>query len=103
MDEDGQDNEYNNQHIELPEEFCIAEAFEYFRLLLDRIDRGGDVSLDAASVARIDTAGIQALLVVQRALSEAGNRLRWHGVTPQLKESVALLGMTECLALTAEA
>ena len=101
MVEDSQIDENSNESIMLPEELSIAEAVECYRFLISRMEQGGNIELDAGSLTRIDAASIQLLLVVQRALGEAGHTLRWRSVSPMLKESVALLGMSECLALEA--
>lgn len=99
MVEDNQSGKKQSNSIVLPENLSIAESVQYYQILIDRIEEGGDIELDADSLTRIDAAGIQVLFVIQRALSEAGNTLRWRAVSRQLTQSVALLGMTECLAL----
>lgn len=100
MAEERQFVEKQNDCIKLPDELSIAQSAEYFQLFMSRIEKGGDIELDADSLTRIDAAGIQLLYVVQRALTEGGCSLRWAATSQQLKESVALLGMTESLALS---
>ena len=99
MAEDRQIVKKQNDRIKLPDELSIANSVEFYQLLMNLIEEGGDIELDADSLTRIDAAGIQLLFVVQRALSEGGNTLRWFATSPPLKESAALLGMTESLAL----
>ena len=86
----------------LPEEFTIAQSAEYYQLLVNQAEEGRDIQLDTDSVIRIDAAGIQLLYVIQRALVDAGHTLRWNPVSETFRESVALLGMSELLALPAE-
>ena len=100
MVEADKNNEKQDGSLVLPEELTISQAAEYYQLLMKRVEEGGDIELDAESVTRIDAAGVQLLFMVQRALSEAGNTLRWRAGSQALKESVALLGMSECLAIT---
>lgn len=103
MDEDRQIVKKQNDSIKLPDELSIANSVEFYQLLMKRFEEGGDITLDADSLARIDAAGIQLLFVVQRALLEGGGTLRWSATNQSLLESVALLGMTESLGLAGEA
>ncbi len=79
--------------VVLPEEFTIAVSTEYLWLLMDRVERGEDILLDGGSVTRIDTAAIQLLFVVQRALAEQGLGLQWQEASQVVKVCVALLGL----------
>lgn len=87
----------------LPEEFTIAQSAEYYQLLVNHVEEGRDIQLDTDSVTRIDAAGVQLLYVIQRALMDAGHTLKWNSVGETFRESVALLGMCELLAMPAEA
>jgi ABC-type transporter Mla MlaB component len=90
----------NKQNVFLlPEEFSIGQLGEYSRMLINRAQDAGDIELDGNAVTRVDATGIQLLFVLQRALSEAGNSLRWSGASDVLRRSVSLLGMSECLGL----
>ena len=99
----GADNESAGQEsqdaIVLPEDFTIALAGEYYQLMMNHLEEGHDIPLDGGSVSRIDASGIQLLLVVQRALADTGHSLHWNAVSAPLRESVALLGMSDSLAL----
>ena len=85
--------------VVLPEEFTIAVADEYLRLLMERVEQREEIVLSAGSVARIDTAAIQLLFVVQRELVGQGLSLSWQEASQVVKESVALLGLDRELAL----
>jgi len=99
----GADNESAGQEsqdaVVLPEDFTIALAGEYYQLMMNQLEEGHGISLDGGSVSRIDASGIQLLVAVQRALAEAGHSLHWNSVSAALSESVALLGMSDVLAL----
>jgi len=87
--------------IVLPEQLTIAQSGEYYQLLMNRIEEGGDVELDAGSVSRIDASCVQLFFAVQQALAASGHTLRWNAISQCCRESVALLGMTEQLAVPA--
>ena len=55
----------------------------------DRVDTG------------LDAAGVQLLYTIQRTLMEAGHTLKWNAGSETLRDSVALLGICELLALPA--
>ena len=57
------------------------------------------VALDASQVEKVDAAGLQALLVGRRALSEAGKTVTWAGSSAQLNAAAKLLGLAEILEL----
>ncbi len=104
MADTGLDAPNNRAHgsFVLPEKFTIALATETFQRLMSQVEQGGDIALEGGGVQRIDAAGVQLLLVVQQALREARNTLRWVTVSDALRESVNLLGLAEQLALPAE-
>ncbi len=91
-----------NDAFVLPEKFTIALAAETFQRLMGQVEKGRDIALEGGGVQRIDAAGVQLLLVVQQALKEARNTLRWVTVSDALRESVNLLGLADQLALPAE-
>ena len=91
-----------NDVFVLPEKLTIALTADCFRRLMSKVEQGQDIFMDASGVERIDTAGIQLLLVVQQVLMEARNTLRWVTVNDAFRESVDLLGLTEQLALPAD-
>ena len=69
----------------LPEDFTIAQSAEYYQLLVNRLEAGMDIELDAGSVGRIDATGVQLLYVIQRSLVEAGRTLKWDSVSESMK------------------
>lgn len=89
--------------VQLPEELTIAQSGEFYRRFTATLDRGGDITLDGAAVTRIDAAFIQLLYQVHRELSEARHSLQWLAVSPAIRRSVELLGMSEQLALPEDA
>lgn len=103
MTEDSRENPVQDDTFMFPEQLTIAEAGDYHRLFSSRLQQGGDISVDASRVARIDAAFIQLLFSVQRTLADAGCSLRWTAISPAVCQSVDLLGMRTQLALADDA
>ncbi len=59
------------------------------------------VALDGSAVARIDTAGLQLLLVFQREADCRAVHWRWRGVTDAMHESATTLGLAQALDIQA--
>lgn len=85
--------------IQLPGELTIARSGEFYQRFTELMEQGRDIALDASEVDRIDTAFIQLLYQVQRALAETSHRLKWINTSEALVRSVELLGMDEQLSL----
>lgn len=58
-----------------------------------------ELVLDGARVAKIDAAGIQALLSALIQISRSGGRWRWHNPSTTLIQGVAVLGLRDSLQL----
>lgn len=95
-----QDESLDGQALRLSEESTIAVSGELYQQLAARLERGGDITLDAGSVRRVDAAVIQLLYQVQRVLTETGSCLKWTAVSPAFSESVSLLGLSGHLQIT---
>lgn len=62
---------------------------------LDCLDRqGADVVVDAGALARIDTAGIQLLLSLEREAVARHGSFRIGSASPLLKSTLSLLGLS---------
>lgn len=59
----------------------------------------GEVILDGGRVAKIDAAGVQALLAAVIQISHSGGRWRWHNPSVTLAQGVTVLGLGESLRL----
>lgn len=85
--------------LNLPDELTIAEVGDYHQRLLAMLAEDAGVALDAGAVTRVDTAWLQLLVVIQRALLEAGGGIQWAAVSEAFSESAVLLGLSEQLGL----
>lgn len=63
--------------------------------------RGDPLVIDGGSVERVDTAGLQLLVALARRQQQAGGRLEWKAVSPELLKSSERLGLAGALCLPA--
>jgi ABC-type transporter Mla MlaB component len=70
--------------------------------LAEALALGGAVQLDGGSVQRIDTAGLQLLLAMQRQLQAEHRDLQWTRVSRELRDVAQQLGLDATLALPTE-
>jgi len=61
--------------------------------LLNALEAGGDIELDAAPVAELDAAGAQLLYVFCADAQRLGRRVVWRGAPEVLPHTAATLGM----------
>ncbi len=87
----------------LAEECTIAGAESLKADLASLLESPAAVRIDASSVRRIDTAGLQVLTAFVRERSSRGGAVEWLGVTPALSEGARILGLSTMLNLPAEA
>ena len=99
MTDERQENQEETGTLVLPEQLTIALAGDFKQQLASRVQRGGDITVDASQVTRIDTAFIQLLFSIQCALSAHGGQLRWDAISPEFGRSVELVGLRAALAL----
>lgn len=65
----------------------------------EALTRALPIELTASGLERIDTAGLQLLVVFLRTARDRGLTLRWSDVGSPLMNSAQLLGLTEALEL----
>jgi anti-sigma B factor antagonist len=73
-----------------PSEFNIYVAVEFRDVLLKALASGNDLEIDLATVAEMDAAGLQQLLVAQREATAAGRKMRVTGAGPAVLEVMEL-------------
>jgi len=93
-------SEGKNARLTFPPEFRVGGA-KGLVALLGRAMRKKPalVVLDAGALARIDTAALQAIVVVWRALSEAGIAASWERLSPSIAGSAVLAGLAEAAGM----
>jgi phospholipid transport system transporter-binding protein len=85
--------------VSLPAECIIASAIALRDTLLERVGDAGNVQIDASSVQRIDTAGLQLMAAFVRDRRNDGRSFEWLGVPACLTEAATLLDLTHALGL----
>jgi anti-anti-sigma regulatory factor len=63
--------------------------------------QGGAVELDGSQVERVDTAALQLLVLLRRALDGRGGTLAWRASSTALNDAAGLLGLARILELPA--
>ncbi|MGO9947880.1 MAG: lipid asymmetry maintenance protein MlaB [Steroidobacteraceae bacterium] len=83
--------------VELDAQLNIAQAADLHRTLLARLAKGGPVIVDGARVEEIDTAMLQLLASLWRTSRERGIDCTWKGASAALRQTAALIGVSEAL------
>ena len=58
-----------------------------------------DIELKADEVQYCDTAGLQLILALFRAVESAGHSVSWSGVSEVVSDTASILGMSDALTL----
>lgn len=82
--------------VRLPADCRLAAVEPLASRLADAL-AARSVALDGGEVARIDTAGLQLLLVFQREATQRAVPWRWLDVSEVMDEAAATLGLTQAL------
>lgn len=80
--------------VSLEGELTIYRAQELHRQLRDAVAQAGPgLALQLNQVSEIDSSAVQLLLATRRALARAGRGFRLEGVTDEVRQVLALLGL----------
>ncbi len=85
--------------LPLPMELSIADVAEWYDRLGKLAENQSALTLDGASVMRVDTAGLQLLAVLFKDGQSFPDGVRWHAVSDVLSRSARILGLTELLQI----
>ena len=85
--------------VALAADLVIADAAGLHAQLGEALARPESVVLDAADVARLDTAGLQLLLAFVQARDEALAEWHWENVGAALRDCAAQMGLEKMLQL----
>jgi len=83
----------------LPSEMTIQTVAGQLQRMTIMLEDSKDIVLDAGSVSRVDTASLQLIFVIQKILADSGRSIHWQAVSSAFRDSAALTGLTEALAL----
>lgn len=84
--------------VTLPADLRIGSAAALHAEILASSARG-EVVLDAGLVAKMDAAGVQAVLAALIQISHAGASWRWHNPSATFTQGVTVLGLGNTLRL----
>jgi anti-anti-sigma regulatory factor len=87
--------------VVLPADCRIAAQAALKVQLLDALEQGARVVLDAGEVERVDTAALQLLVLLRRELQARGATLDWRNASAAFNEAAGLLGLARILELPA--
>ena len=79
----------------------VSDASALKERLAGLLDEPLPVTLDIASLQRIDTAGLQVITAFVRERAVHGRLVEWQGSAPVLVTAAQLLGLTTLLKLPA--
>ena len=83
--------------VVLPSSLTIAEIGELYPVLSERLQQGGDLSIDCSDVDVVDGAGLQLLAALNKSAVERQVTIHWHGATDVLLRAIAELGLGDLL------
>lgn len=87
--------------ITLPSTLTIQSVSTDHKALCERISTiEAPVTIEAAAVEEIDTAGMQLLLALVNELNSQSIKTQWQSPSDVLIQTAATLGMSEALALS---
>lgn len=85
--------------VVLPEVLTIAEVAGCYERMVERLEQGGEIRIDGASVEQIDGAGLQLLAAFVKEGTESAGGVTWTGCSETLREGARTLGLITALGL----
>lgn len=87
--------------IKLPENLTIHHIEDHFNSLNNQFnDADDEISLEASAVENIDTAGLQALLVLIKSASDNSKTITWQNTPEIITSGAEKLGIKSPLLLS---
>lgn len=87
-----------SDRVPMPEEFTVHCVSQHASRLIKLVRGGGEVRLDLSRVRRIDTAGVQLLLVLRREAARALMQLEFCDPSPAVSEVVTFYQLADLLS-----
>lgn len=85
-----------------PAELRARELDSIISSLNEHCKRDGTVQLDGSEIKKVDTAGMQTLVILAHHLRQEGRTFSWTATSPLLIESAHCLGASDILGLPAQ-
>lgn len=84
--------------LSLPNELSIDNISEYKDLLIEHLETSSSViTLDGSKLVRVDTAGVQLLVVFVRQVIANGKQVEWQSCSDALQSTAEQLGLKQQL------
>lgn len=83
--------------LALSGDFTLAHATAIKQVLTDALSQGDRLEVDLLNVTKLDTAGVQLLVLLQREANARGITLRWLGYSLAVEEVLELLDLGHLL------
>jgi anti-anti-sigma regulatory factor len=81
----------------LPSALTIAEVGELYPTMSERLQQGGELTIDCSEVEAIDGAGLQLLAALNKSAIEHQLPIKWQGATATLQRAIAEMGLSDLL------
>jgi anti-anti-sigma regulatory factor len=85
--------------LKLPEEISIANVGDWQDKLAAALQDASSLTLDAAELSRVDTAGVQLLAVLFKQAQSSGVSIGWSASSATLETTAGQLGLKSELLL----
>ena len=84
--------------LSLPSELSIDNISEYKELLIEHLENSASlITLDGSKLCRVDTAGVQLLVVFIKQVLANGKKIEWQSCSEALQSTAAQLGLKQQL------
>ena len=83
--------------LSLGGDFTLANAVAIKGVLLDALNQATRLEVDLLNVTKLDTAGVQLLLLLRREAVDRGISLKWLGYSLAVEEVLDLLDLAHLL------
>lgn len=88
--------------IKLPEQLTLANIESVYNELDSALEQGSEICLDAQTLSRIDTSGLQLLCCLQAELQQHDTKIVWQQSSEELVQAANNLGVNQFLAIPTE-
>lgn len=85
--------------IDLPANVTLADIEGIYAQIVEALDASNSIDINARSVNKIDTAGLQLLCLARRDIDSAMGSCHWLNPSESLLRAARLLGVTGKLGL----
>jgi anti-anti-sigma factor len=89
----------NTASISCGEALTIANAANLHEQLQKALAKNSTIELEASTVEKVDTAGLQVIVALSRELEKSGGNIVWKNPSEKVVHAVSTLGLNPFLAM----